>query len=103
MEITPSMETQRRRSDRRPHKIEITLLEKSKGLEFEEPAHTVDLSDHGLGVLTDNPVDSARSLEPGQIVYVLGGGESHMGYYRVVWARADHEQAPTWAGLRYIN
>ena len=103
MGTTPSTETQRRRSDRRSHKAEITLLGKLKGLEYEEPAHTVDLSDHGLGVLTDNPVDPARSLEPGQIVYVIGAEESHLGYYRVVWARADTREAPTWAGLRYLN
>ena len=103
MEVTPSMETQRRRSTRRPHKVEITLLGKSGGLEYEEPAHTVDLSDHGLGILTDNPVDPARRLESGQIVYVFGGGESRLGYYRVAWTRADHELSPTWAGLRYIN
>ncbi len=95
--------TQRRRSERRPHKVEITLLGKSNGLEYEEPAHTVDLSDHGLGILTDNPVDRARNLQTGQILYVVGAGESRLGYYRVVWTRCEDEQAPTWAGLRYIN
>ena len=103
MVIMPSVETQRRRSERRHHKIEITLLGKSSGLEYEEPAHTVDISDHGLGILTDNPVDPARRLQEGQIVYVFGVGDSQLGYCRVVWARADHEQAPTWAGLKYIN
>ena len=103
MEVTPSTETQRRRSERRPHKIEITLLGKVYGLEYQEPAHTVDLSDHGLGVLTDNPVEPARGLELGQIIYVMGIGDSRLGYYRVVWTHADHEQSPTWAGLRYIN
>jgi hypothetical protein len=72
-------------------------------MEYEEPAHTVDLSDHGLGILTDNPVDAARTLEPGQIVYIFGIGESRLGYYRVVWTRSDSEQSPTWAGLRYVN
>ena len=103
MAAVPPLETQRRRSERRPHKIEITLLGKSAGLEYEEPAHTVDLSDHGLGILTDNPVDPARPLGLGQIVYVIGVGDSHHGYYRVVWTRADHNLAPTWAGLKYIN
>jgi hypothetical protein len=83
--------------------VEITLLGKSGGFEYEEPAHTVDLSDHGLGVLTDNPVNPARRLESGQIVYVFGIGDSRHGYYRVVWTRADHELSPIWAGLRYIN
>jgi hypothetical protein len=97
------VEAQRRRSERRPHKIEITLLGKLNGLEYEEPAHTVDLSDHGLGILTDNPVNPARSIDPGQIVYVLGIGESRLGYYKVVWTRADHELSPLWAGLRYLD
>ena len=101
MATMPSAEA--RRSDRRPHKAEITLLGKSSGFEYEEPAHSFDLSDHGLGILTDNPVDPARRLETGQIVYVLGFGESHLGYYRVVWTHADHETSPTWAGLKYIN
>ena len=103
MDVMPSVEAQRRRSDRRPLKVGITLLGKSSGLEYQEPAHTVDVSDHGLGVLTDNPVDPARRLESGQIVYVFGVGDSRHGYYRVVWTRADHELAPTWAGLKYIN
>ena len=103
MAAVPPLETQRRRSERRPHKIGITLLGKSSGLEYQEPAHTVDVSDHGLGILTDNPVDPARRLQEGQIVYVFGIGDSRLGYCRVVWTRADHNLAPTWAGLKYIN
>ncbi|MBI4166845.1 MAG: PilZ domain-containing protein [Acidobacteria bacterium] len=103
MDAMPSVGVQRRHSERRPHKVEITLLGKSAGLEYKEPAHTVDLSDEGLGILTDNPVDAARHLDPGQILYVSGIGDSRHGYYRVVWTRAEHEQAPTWAGLKYIN
>jgi hypothetical protein len=34
---------------------------------------------------------------------VMGGDESRLGYYCVVWTHADHDQSPTWAGLRYIN
>ncbi len=92
-----------RRSDRRSHRVEVTLLGKSAGLEYEEPAHTVDVSDHGLRILTDNPVDPARSLNSGRIVYLFGIGDSRLGYYRIVWAKADQEGSPTWAGLEYLN
>lgn len=92
-----------RRSKRRPHRVEITLLSKSSGLEYEEPAHTIDISNHGIGVLTDNPVDPARRLNKGQIVYVIGVGEASMGYCRVVYANAGDPDAPTWAGLEYLN
>jgi hypothetical protein len=101
--MAPSMEVQRRRSERRPHHIEVTLLAKVNGVEYEEPAHTVDLSDHGLGILTDNPANLSRTIEPGQIVYIMGIGESRLGYYRVVWTRTAPPQSPVWAGLKYLN
>ena len=94
---------QPRRSERRPHKMEITLLGKSGGMEFEEPAHTVDVSEHGLGVLTDAPVDASRRMSPGQIVYVYGVGNFRLGYCRVVWIRNEGPSFPSRAGLEFLN
>lgn len=92
-----------RRSERWPRDIEVTLLGKSRGFEYQEPAHTVDLSDHGIGILTDNPVDPARPMDTGQIVYVLGNKAQDLGYCRIVWTRADRDRAPTRAGLQFLN
>ena len=101
MATTPAVDA--RRSERRQHRREVTLLGKMNGLEYQEPAHTFDLSDHGLGILTDKPIDPNRRLNTGQIVYVYGAGESPMGYCRIVWANAGDLDAPTWAGLEYLN
>ena len=101
MATMPSVEA--RRSDRRPHRVEVTLLGKSSGLEYEEPAHTVDISHHGLGILTDSPVDSARQLNKGQVVYVYGVDKSPLGYCRVVWTKAADQSGPTGAGLELMN
>ena len=92
-----------RRSERLPRNIEVTLLGKANGFEYQEPARTVDLSDQGLGVLTDNPVDPARPMDTGQIVYILGNKSQDLGYCRIVWTRADHDRAPTRAGLQFLN
>jgi c-di-GMP-binding flagellar brake protein YcgR len=101
MGTTPS--TENRRSERRPRKTEVTLIGKSGGFEYQEPAHTFDFSDHGIGIVTDNAIDLSRPMGKGQIVYVLGGSEQVLGYCRVVWTRSDHQQAPTRAGLRFLD
>jgi hypothetical protein len=98
---TPRADT--RRSERRPHKIEITLLGKSEGVEFQEPAHTFNVSDHGLGIRTDDPVDPSRTMNPGQIVYVYGVGNFRLGYCRVIWVRTDNPNLPSQAGLEFLN
>jgi hypothetical protein len=99
---TPAYEYTRR-SERRPQKIELTLLGKSHGLEFEQPAHTVNVSDHGLRIRTDVPVEPSRPLSPGQIVYVYGVEDFRLGYARVVWVQAEAAEAPSEAGLEFLN
>jgi len=101
METTPSIES--RRSERRPRKIEVTLLGKSGGFEYQEPAHTTDLSNQGMGILTDNAVDRARPLNAGQIVYIYGSDGQGQGFCRVAWARADLQLDRTRAGLQFLD
>ena len=101
MGTTPVYEA--RRSERRPHRFEVTLLGKSKGMEFQEPAHTLDVSDHGLGIRTDNAVNPARTMHPGQVVYVYGVGDVRFGYCRIVWVQSNDLNSPSRAGLEFLN
>ena len=91
---------QPRRSERKPQKMEITLLGKTAGVEFEQPAHTVDISEHGLRIQTDDPVSEARPLTPGQMVYAYGIA---FGYCRVVWVHTENANACSQAGLSFVN
>ena len=72
-------------------------------MEFHEPAHTLDVSDHGLGIRTDDPVDPSRAMDPGQIVYVYGDGNNHFGYCRVIWVETKTVGSPSQAGLEFMN
>lgn len=94
---------QPRRSERRPQKLEVTLLAKAAGVEFEQPAHTVDISEHGLRIQTDDPISAARPLIPGQMVFAYGIGDTRFGYCRVVWVHADNPDACSQAGLSFVN
>jgi hypothetical protein len=98
---TPRVEA--RRSERRPHIIEITLLGKSNGMEFQEPAHTFNVSDHGLGIRTDDRVDPSRTMNPGQIVYVYAVDNFRLGYCRVTWVRNGNPGSCSHAGLEFLN
>jgi hypothetical protein len=93
---------QPRRSERKPQKVEVTLLAKTAGVEFQQPAHTVDISQHGLRIQTDDPIDEARPLNPGQLVYVYGVGDVTLGYCRIVWVHTN-SQSCSQAGLAFLN
>ena len=95
--------TNARQSERRPQSIEITLLGKVQGVEYQQPAHTLDVSSHGLGIVTDSPVEPSRPFNPGQIVYVYGPSDFGLGYCRVVWVRNDNTTLPARAGLKFLN
>jgi hypothetical protein len=92
-----------RRVERRPQKVGLTLIGKTQGVEFQQPAHTVDVSSQGLGILTDGPVEPSCPLSPGQIVCVYGVGSFRLGYCRIVWVRADNRNTPSRAGLEFMN
>ncbi len=92
-----------RRSDRSPHKIGLTLLGKVRGLEFQEAAHTVNVSKHGLCIRTEQPVEPSRCLAPGQVVYIYGPAYFYPDYARVVWVQNRAAEAPSEAGLEFLN
>ena len=92
-----------RRSERRAQKLPVTVLAKSMGLEFEQPASTLNVSQKGLRILTDGPFDEARPLNPGQIVYVYGAGDTRLGFCRVVWVHTDRSEDPSEAGLEFFS
>jgi len=94
---------QPRHSERKPQKRELTLLAKTQGVEFLQPAHTMNVSDTGLGILTDGPVEASRPLNPGQIVYVYGAFNSPLGFCRVVWVHSENPGLPSKAGLKFLN
>ena len=94
---------QTRRSERQPQKLGVTLLAKTAGLEFQQPAHTVDVSQHGLKIQTDGRFDEARPLNPGQMVYVFGPGDVRFGYCRIVWVHTDNPESSSEAGLAFLN
>ncbi len=95
--------TNARRSERKAQNIEITLLGKMQGVEYLQPARTQNVSSHGLGILTEGPVEPSRPFNPGQIVYVYGAGDFRLGYCRVVWVRNESLELPTRAGLEFLN
>ena len=95
--------TNARREERRSQKVELTLIGKARGMEFQQPAHTFDVSSQGLGILTDGPVEPTRALSSGQIVYVYGATSFRLGYCRVVWVRADNPDSASQAGLEFMN
>lgn len=101
--MTTTPFTNARREDRRPQKVELTLIGKSQGVEFQQPAHSFDVSSQGLGILTDGPVEPTRPLSPGQIVYVYGVGSFRLGYCRVVWVHGDNPDSASQAGLEFMN
>ena len=94
---------QPRSSARTPHKMELTLLAKMQGLEFLQPAHTMNVSETGLGILTDGPIEPSRPLHPGQIVYVYGAANMGLGFCEVVWVHTENPDLPSKAGLKYLN
>jgi hypothetical protein len=94
---------QPRRSERRPQRLSVTLLVKAGGHEFELPAHSHDVSQHGLRIRTDSPFDEARRLNPGQTVYVYGVGDVGLGHCRVVWVHTDRPDSRSEAGLEFLN
>jgi hypothetical protein len=81
-----------RRSQRISTRTPISVVVKKQGLETTLTAATVNISAHGLRVQT------RRSLECGQAVYVLPGREKmRSGYGRVVWVTQAE------AGLEFLN
>jgi hypothetical protein len=81
-----------RRSERIPKRTPVLVVVKNQGLERTLTAATVNISARGLRVQT------RRSLERGQAVYVLPGREkTPTGYGRVVWVTQAE------AGLEFLN
>jgi hypothetical protein len=81
-----------RRSRRISKRTPISVVVKNQGIEKTLMAATVNISAHGLRVQT------RRSLERGQAVYVLPSRQkTPAGYGRVVWT----SQAE--AGLEFLN
>jgi hypothetical protein len=94
---------QPRRSERKPQKLDVNLLAKAAGVEFQQPACTVDVSQHGLRIQTEGPINEARPLNPGQMVYVYAPGKVQLGYCRIVWVRTDNPASCSQAGLAFLN
>jgi len=86
----------KRRSERQPAQIKVTLV--IEGNEAEQLASTMDLSQHGLRLQSD------LSLAPGQPVgLLLSYNPSCVIGARVVWVgKADSAQAGQ-AGLEFLN
>jgi len=91
-----------RRSERVASRIPVTLLANSMGLEFEQPASTINLSKHGLRIQTLDSLSSARPVNPGQALYVLTSHGARLGYCRVVWVQAVESDRPVQAGLEFL-
>ena len=95
--------TNSRRSERTARRFPVTLLAKSRGLEYTQPASTLDVSAHGFRVRTDEPMNPSRPIEPGQVVYLYGVENARLGYCRVVWVRTQKPEFPSEAGLELLG
>jgi hypothetical protein len=88
---------ERRRFERVPSRIAVTLALKYEGWEFQQSACTVDLSRGGLRIRTE------PALDEGQVVYLSSdAGVLHSRYCRVVWVRAGRPEQQCEAGLEFL-
>ena len=87
---------ERRRFERVPNRISVTLALKYEGWEFQQSACTVDLSRGGLRIRTE------PALDEGQVVYLFSdAGVLPPRYCRVVWVRAGRPEQQYDAGLEF--
>jgi seryl-tRNA synthetase len=76
--------------------IPVTLRVESHGRKYEHLASTLDLSDHGLRILT------TTSLVPGQTLDVFSN-RSRIGNCRVVWVMGAGSDRPSEVGLEILK
>ena len=76
--------------------IPVILRVVSKGRKYEHLASTLDLSDHGLRILT------TTSLTPGQTLEVYSH-RSRIGNCRVVWVTGAGSDRPSEVGLEILS
>ena len=88
----------RRRWERQPATIPISLVLKSEDLKVDNSATILDFSLHGMGVLT------TLALFPGERVRIIAKGESPDDIpTRVVWIREDVSNHLSVAGLEFLD
>lgn len=76
--------------------IPVTLRVESRGRRYEHLASTLDLSDHGLRILTNT------ALVPGQTLEVYSD-RSRIGNCRVVWVTGAGSDRPSEVGLEILK
>ena len=88
----------RRRWERQPATIPISLVLKAENLKVDNSATILDFSLHGVGVLT------TLALFPGERVRIVAKGEFPDAIpTRVVWAREIGSNQWTYAGLEFLD
>ena len=88
---------ERRRFERVPSRISVTLALKYEGWEFQQSACTVDLSRGSLRIRTE------PALDEGQVVYSFSdAGVLLSRNCRVVWVRAGRSEQQCEAGLEFL-
>ncbi len=85
-----------RRIERWSGVIPITLHVESMGRKFEHPASTLDVSAHGMRIVT------ATSLVPGQTLDIYSNG-ALVGNCRVVWVTGGGTDRPSEVGLEILH
>jgi seryl-tRNA synthetase len=76
--------------------IPVTLRVVSRGRKYEHIASTLDLSDHGLRILTNT------ALVPGQTLEVFSD-RARIGNCRVVWVTGAGSDRPSEVGLEILK
>ena len=76
--------------------IPVTLRVESRGRKYEHIASTLDLSDHGLRILTNT------SLVPGQTLEIYSD-RARIGNCRVVWVTGAGSDRPSEVGLEILK
>ncbi|MGH6628465.1 MAG: PilZ domain-containing protein [Burkholderiales bacterium] len=76
--------------------IPVTLRVEARGRRYEHVASTLDLSDHGLRILT------TTSLTPGQTLEVYSD-RARIGNCRVVWVTGAGSDRPSEVGLEILK
>ena len=76
--------------------IPVTLRVESRGRRYEHLASTLDLSDHGLRILTN------AALVPGQTLEIFSD-RARIGNCRVVWVTGAGSDRPSEVGLEILK
>ena len=76
--------------------LPVTLHVEARGRKFEHPASTLDISDHGLRIVT------TTSLSPGQTLDVFSS-RALLGRCRVVWVTGGGTDRPSEVGLEILH